>query len=567
MVPRSLALRGLPAVSAAKKLMAVGAVVALLSTAACTSGGGSDNNNDNAGGGGGTKTVHLALGQDVDSMLPMDAHVGDNIGVLSVVFDALVRYDAKTGKPYNYVADKIDTTDNKVWTIKIKPGLKFQNGDPVDAASFARAWNYAAYGPHAMYNNYFFDRIAGYDEMQGEYTEDDDGKVTVTKKPKATELSGLKVVDDTTLQVTLTSPFAGFSTMLGYTGFYPVTQSCIDDIKACAKKPIGNGPFKIDSWDQGVQLTASKWKGYSLKETPNYDKIVWKEYAGSSSWPDFEAGDLDLGAPPPDQWQAANNDPDLTSRKVERQTADLTYLGFPLYKKNEPWDNIEFRKAISMAIDRQKIIDTVIPGQSVPATSWVPVGIPGGRDNVCQWCKYDPQAAKAALAKAGGWPQGKVLNIYLGKDETSEAYFKAIGDQISLNLGIKYKLIPSTDFFSLRSARKFDGAYRNNWFPDYPLNENFLGPVYSSDDPKNGNTEFGYYDAAFEKALKDGDAAPDIDSAVTDYEKAEDILAKDFPTIPLDFSKSVTFYSDRVDNIVIDPFSGATRLRELKYVG
>jgi peptide/nickel transport system substrate-binding protein/oligopeptide transport system substrate-binding protein len=543
-------------------LLAVTASIALLATAACSGGSDAGDGSDT-----GDKTVHLAIGQDVDTMLPMDSNVGDNIDVLSVVFDGLVRYDAKTGEPYNYVAKSITNKNNKVWTIKIKPGLKFQNGDPVDAESFARAWNYAAYGPHAMANNYFFERIAGYDAMQGAYEEDDDGNVKVTEKPKATKLSGLKVVDDTTLQVSLTSPFAGFSTMLGYTGFFPVTKSCIDDIKACAKKPIGNGPFKIDNWDQGNQLTATKWDGYSLKETPNYDKIVWKEYAGSSSWPDFEAGDLDLGAPPPDQWQSANNDPDLSSRKVERQTADLTYLGFPLYRKNKPWDKIEFRKAISMAINRQKVIDAVIPGQSEPATSWVPTGIPGGRANVCQWCKYDPAAAKKALAEAGGWPKDQVLNIYLGKDETSEAYFKAIGDQIHLNLGIKYKLIPSTDFFSERSARKFNGAYRNNWFPDYPLNENFLGPIYSSNDPKKGDANFGFYSADFEKSMKAGDAAPDLDTAVKDYQKAEDVLAKEFPTIPLDFSKSVTFYSDRVDNVVIDPFSGATRLRELKYVG
>jgi peptide/nickel transport system substrate-binding protein/oligopeptide transport system substrate-binding protein len=418
-----------------------------------------------------------------------------------------------------------------------------------------------------MANNYFFERIAGYDAMQGEYEEDDNGKVTVTKKPKAKELSGLEAVDAHTLKVTLTGPFAGFSTMLGYTGFFPVAKACIDDVKACAKKPIGNGPFKIDNWNQGVELTASKWSGYKLAEKPNYDKIDWKEYAGSTAWPDFEAGDLDLGAPPPDQWQAANNDPDLSSRKVSRQTADLTYLGFPLYLKNKPWDDIEFRKAISMAIDRQKVIDTVIPGQSVPATSWVAEGIPGGRAGTCEWCKFDPAAAKAALAKAGGWPEGKTLNIYLGKDDTSEAYFKAIGDQISLNLGIKYKLIPSTDFFSLRSARKFDGMYRNNWFPDYPLNENYLGPVYASGDPKNGNTNFGYYDATFEKLLHEGDSAADLESAIGKYQQAEQALAKDFPTIPLDFSESVTFYSDRVSNVVINPFSGATNLRKLSYVG
>jgi peptide/nickel transport system substrate-binding protein/oligopeptide transport system substrate-binding protein len=545
-----------------KRVLAASAVAVLLATAACGSGDQGSNDKGNE-----VKTVRLALGQDVDTLLPMDSNVGDNISVLDVVYDGLVRYDPKTTKPYNYVADSITTENNKVWTIKIKDGLTFQNGEPVDAEAFVRAWNYAAYGPNAMANNYFFERVAGYDDMQGEYSEDDDGKVTVTEEPKSKELSGLKVVDPHTLQVTLTGPFAGFSTMLGYTGFFPVAKACIADIKSCSTKPIGNGPFQVDKWNQGVSLTASKWKSYKLKETPNFDKIQWTEYAGSSSWPDFQAGDLDTGAPPPSEWQSANNDPDLSARKVQRPGAALTYLGFPLYRQG-PWKNIEFRKAISMAIDRKKIIDEVLPGQAIPADSWVaPNAVPGGKAGTCQWCNYDPAAAKAALAKAGGWPKDKVLPIYLGKDDTQEAYFKAIGDQISLNLGIKYKLEPSTDFFDQRTARKFNGAYRNNWFPDYPLNENYLAPVYASGDPKNGNTNFGYYDKAFEDKIAEGDQSPDLDTAVQKYSEAEQILARDFPTIPLSFANAVTFYSDRVDNVVLDPFSGATKLRMLKYIG
>ncbi|SDS96202.1 peptide ABC transporter substrate-binding protein [Microlunatus soli] len=552
---------GRAAAGAAKKLMAVAAATALLTATACSSGGSGDD-------GGDAKTVHLALAQDVDTLLPMDSNVGDNIGVLDVVYDGLVRYDPKTTKPYNYVASDITNKGNKVWTIKIKDGLKFQNGEPVDAEAFIRAWNYAAYGPNAMANNYFFERIAGYDDMQGDYDEDEEtGKVTVNEEPKAKELSGLKAVDDHTLQVTLTGPFAGFSTMLGYTGFFPIAKACLDDIKACATKPIGNGPFQVEKWDQGTSLTANKWKGYTLKETPNFDKIQWTEYGGNSAWPDFQAGDLDTGAPPPSEWAAANNDPDLSSRKVEGPGAALTYLGFPLYRKG-PWTDVEFRKAISMAIDRKKIIDEVLPGQATPATSWVaPDAVPGGKAGTCEWCSYDPAAAKAALKKAGGWPKGKVLPIYLGKDDTQEEYFKAIGDQISLNLGIKYKLEPSTDFFDQRSARKFNGAYRNNWFPDYPLNENYLAPVYASGDAKNGNTNFGFYSKAFEDKIAEGDKSADLDSAVVKYSEAEAILAQEFPTVPLSFSKNVTFYSDRVDNVVLDPFSGATKLRLLKYVG
>ena len=502
-------------------------------------------------------TLNLALGQDMGTLLPMDSNIGDNISVLDVVYDGLMRYDPETTEPYPYVAESIETTDNQVWTITIKPDLTFHNGEPVNAEAFARAWNYAAYLPNAMSNNFFFERIEGYDAMQGET--DDEGNVTV--EPEADTLSGLNVVDDLTLEVTLIGPFAGFSTMLGYTGFFPVAQACIDDIEACAVQPIGNGPFQIEEWQQGVSLTANKWADYTLDETPNYDRIEWTEYAGASEWPDFLAGDLDTGEAPPAELAAAEADADLQSRVVERPGAALTYLGFPLYLEG-PWQDIEFRKAISMAIDRQGIVDALLPGQRVPADSWVvPGGVPGGEAGTCDWCTFDPEAAVAALEAAGGWPEGETLVISLGQDETEEQLFQAIGDSIQATLGIPYELNPTPDFFANRSDRAFTGPFRNNWFPDYPLNENYLAPVYASGDAEEGNTSFGYYNADFEAAIAAGDEAPTLEEAVTNYQEAEAILAADFPTIPVVFSMNKTYYSERLSNVVLDPFSGATKLR------
>lgn len=539
---------------------AAGAAAMVLMLTGCSGGGGGEGDGGEGTAGGEPVTVRLSLTQDVETLLPMDSNVGDNISVLDVVYDGLVRYDPETTEPYNYVAESVESEDNTVWTIKIKPDLKFQNGEPVDAAAFARAWNYAAYGPNAMANNYFFERIAGYDEMQGET--DDEGNVTV--EPAADELSGLEVVDEQTLQVTLNGPFAGFSTMLGYTGFYPIAQACLDDIEACAVKPIGNGPFQVDEWQQGVNLKASRWEDYSLDEAPKYDAIEWTEYAGESSWPDFQAGDLDMGSPPPAEQAAAEADAGLQERYLEGPGAALTYLGFPLYADG-PWQDVEFRKAISMAIDREGIIEALLPGQRAAADSWVvPDGVPGGEAGTCQWCTFDPDAAKAALEAAGGWPEGETLTIHLGQDETEEALFKAIGDSINSTLGIPYELDPTPDFFANRSDRAFTGAFRNNWFPDYPLNENYLAPVYASGDPENGNTNFGYYSEDFEAAIAAGDQAATLDEAVAHYQEAEQVLATDFPTIPLVFSVNSYYYSERLSNVVLDPFSGEPKLRLLE---
>jgi ABC-type transport system substrate-binding protein len=153
--------------------------------------------------------------------------------------------------------------------------------------------------------------------------------------------------------------------------------------------------------------------------------------------------------------------------------------------------------------------------------------------------------------------------ISLGQDDSNEQIFKAIGDSIQAVLGIPYELNPTPDFFANRRERAFTGPFRNNWFPDYPLNENYLAPVYASGNPEEGNTSFGYYNADFEEAIAAGDAAPTLDEAVAEYQNAEAILAADFPTAPLFFSVSSAYYGERLDNVILDPFSGRIKLRPL----
>ncbi len=106
-----------------------------------------------------TEPEHLTPGNDNESY---------GITVIRALFDRLVRYNSKTGEPIPNQAKSIETEDNKVWTITLKPGLTFHNGQPVTARSYVRAWNYTAYGPHGFANNYFFENIEGYDALNPE---------------------------------------------------------------------------------------------------------------------------------------------------------------------------------------------------------------------------------------------------------------------------------------------------------------------------------------------------------------------------------------------------------------
>ena len=146
-----------------------------------------------------------------------------------MINDPLVTTDFETGELiFDGLAESIEPNeDQTVWTVTLKEGRTFQNGEPVDSAAFERAWSYSADPKNAMATAGFMSRIEGAGE----------GK----------ELTGFKVVDDQTFEVTLSGPFSQFGQMLSYApAFSPIAQECLDDLKACNEEPIGTGPYMMD---------------------------------------------------------------------------------------------------------------------------------------------------------------------------------------------------------------------------------------------------------------------------------------------------------------------------------
>ena len=167
--------------------------------------------------------------------------------ILDMINDPLVTTDFETGElEFDGLAESIEPNeDQTVWTVTLKEGRTFQNGEPVDAEAFARAWNYSANPKNAQATAGFMSRIQGAGE----------GK----------EMSGLSVVDERTFEVTLNGPFSQFGQMLSYApAFAPMAQECLDDLKACNEQPIGTGPYMMDGpWQHDEAITVTKWADYA----------------------------------------------------------------------------------------------------------------------------------------------------------------------------------------------------------------------------------------------------------------------------------------------------------------
>ncbi|GIG89561.1 peptide ABC transporter substrate-binding protein [Plantactinospora endophytica] len=523
--------------------MAVGATAIMLLAAGC-SGGGDETSAADA-------VISIGLGEP-QHLIPSNTTESNGAEVLAALFTPLIDFDADN-KPYTVAAESVESTDNKVWTIKLKDGYTFHNGEKVVADNYINAWNHAAYGPNGNGGSYFFERIEGYKDLQ---SKDPDGEEGPQKAPDpaAKTMTGLKKVDDLTFTVTLSEPFSGWRSVMGYTVFYPLPNAAFASEGVLKEDyeqaPIGNGPFKMKgTWQHDSKIETEAYADYA-GEKPKVGGVTYKIYQEQTAqYADLMGGALDVVTQIPIE-NLASAPADLGDRFKTGPNSVFQFVGFPTFLPQ--YSKVEVRKAISMAINRKEITDNVFRGSQSPATSFVSPAVAGYRENSCGApCTYDPAKAKADYEAAGG---PKQIKITYNADGGHKAWVDATCNQLKTNLGVDCVGVGEPKFADLltKVEKKEDvGMIRLGWIMDYPLMENYLGPLYGTGGSSN---YYGYSNPEFDNLVKQGSAAPTEDEAIKLWQQAEDILARDMPVIPLRLGQNVYGHSERVKNVEVDKF-------------
>jgi len=452
--------------------------------------------------------------------------------ILDMVNDPLVTTDFESGELiFDGLAESIEPNeDQSVWTVTLKEGREFHNGEPVDAESFARAWNYSQDPKNAQATAGFMTRIQGAGE----------GK----------EMAGFKVVDEATFEVTLSGPFSQFGQQMSYApAFAPMAQACLDDLKACNEEPIGTGPYMMDGpWQHDDSITVTKWSDYAGDITGQADTVKFQMFTTpTAAYRDFQNGGLDVISLAPEVYLEAKGT--LGDAIIEEPTSTLTYLGFPTTMA--PFDNPQVRQAISMSIDRQLIVEQVLNGLAYPSTDIVTPPIPGARDDACGYCVYDPEAAKALLEDSGVDLSGETIQYYFNADAGHDLWVEAAARQVQENLGLDYKL-QSTEwaqYLELLDAQDFTGPFRLGWALDYPSPENYLRPIVGTGGDSNYT---GYSNPEVDDLLVQGDEAASLEEGLASYQQAGDVALEDMPIIPMWSGKTAIAYSDEVGDVTYD---------------
>lgn len=520
------------------KWVAGAVIVAMAATACSTS---KESSGSKAGG-----HITVQLGEPQHGLVGQNTAESEGAEVLNQVFTALVSYDNKTNEPKLAAAESITTTDSKTWTIKVKDGFTFHNGEKMDAKSFVRAWNWGANQENAAEGMAFFSKIEGADELAP-------GK---DKKPTATELKGVKIVDEMTFTVTLKDPFSQFKTMLGYNAFYPLPAAFEADPVKFGEAPIGNGPFMMDgAWEHNKQIKIKRYDKYPAEGRAKLEGVTFKIYDNlDTAYNDLRTDAIQITDKLPVSAMATVSQ-EFGDRYIYEPESGVGYIGLPLAQNPETFGKVEVRKAISMAIDRDAIGKTIFNGTRKPADDFVSPIIPGYRKGALgEAGTYNPTKAKELLAAAGGVP-GNKIELGYNADGGHKEWIEAVANQLKANLGLEVTAKPFTKFGEMLDelgASKYKGAFRMGWVMDYPAMENYLRPIFSKVAIENGSNYGHYVNEEFEALLEKADKSADAAEGQKLYQQADDILIKELPYIPVFTYMSSSAYSKSVKNVEVD---------------
>lgn len=528
------------------KPMRMTAVAAVLALGLTACGGGGDDgdsgssDSSESGAAGGTYTAEIT---EPTFLAPAsNCYESECSAILNLINEPLLNVDFESGElSFDGLLESAESDDNVTWTLTIKEGKTFHNGEPVNAESFVRAWEYSANPKNAQATAGFLSRVDGAGD--------------------GNSLPGLTVVDEQTLEVTLKAPFSQFGQMMSYTPAYtPMAQECMDDLKACNEMPIGNGPYQMDGeWKHDESISITRYADYEGDMAATADTIAFQMFTDpTAAFRDFQNGGLDVISIAPEVYLEAKGQ--LGDDIIEEPTATLTYMGFPT--NEAPFDNAQVRQAISMAFDRDQIVEQVLNGLAYSSTDIVTPPIPGSRDDACTYCTYDPDQAASLLEEAGVDPAGQTLEYFFNSDAGHDQWVEAAARQVQENLGFDYQL-RSTEwakYLNLLDKQNFTGPFRLGWSLDYPSPENYVRPLVGTDGDSNYT---GYSNPDLDQALEAGDEADSLDEAIASYQEADDMALEDMPIIPMWSGKTAIASSDAVGDVRFDVGEGEIAFNEI----
>lgn len=446
-------------------------------------------------------------------------------GIISAkLFNGLIRLD-KDMKVIPDLAERWSLSrDGLVYRFTLKKGIKFSNGREVKARdfkySFERILNRKTRSP----NTWVLERIEGAkDFMRG----------------KSKDLRGLRVLNDYSLEIRLSEPFSPFLYLLTMTAAYVVPEEEVERWGPdFSSHPVGTGPFILKEWLPNRELILVRRDDY-FGEKAAVKGIVYRIIPEDlTAITEFELGNIDVLSLPASDYRR------FSKNRWKEQIRSLKgintyYLGMNCSRP--PFNNPVLRRAINLAIDREKILKTYYEGRGRPARGPVP-------DNLRRWkppkaYAYAPELAREMIRREG--LEGVTINFYVAADqevvdiaEIIQSYLKAAG------LDIRIKQLEWSAFKEAINKGE-PHMFWLSWWADYPDPENFLFPLFHSSNIGPAGNRTGFSNEKVDRLIELAGKSRDERTRWRYYEEVEGIIVKEAPWV---------FFWHKTDYLVIQPW-------------
>lgn len=433
--------------------------------------------------------------------------------------------------------------EGEIYTFTLRAGLKFADGSPLTAQDVADSWERAA-DPEldsTTARTYLGD-IQGVEEKL---------------KGDADTISGLEVVDDTTLRVTLLGARPYFLAKLTYPTAMVVDTRRIGTDSDWTWTANASGPFTIKEHIEGEALI--------FERNPNYYQPAGLRYLlysftwGGSPKSLFEDGELDILPIGSDDVVQVNKEDDPSHNQMITTPVMCTTL-VQLNTANAPTDDPKVREALALAIDRDALNEVLNNGLALPAGTILPPAMPGYSADL-DANQFDAAAAKQALQDSTYAGKSVTIKVSVsGQAGDENPMVSALAEMWRENLGVKVQVVNLAPDDFTRSARENPGnLVMYGWCADYPDPENFLDLLFHTGSDFN---VAAYSDAALDALLEQARTEPGIEQRLALYRQVEEKLLKEFVSVPLFHGTTHTLVNPRVKNYVPAPL-GVQQMQNL----
>ena len=451
------------------------------------------------------------------------------------IFSGLVSFDPSLNLTPELAERWEVSADGTVYTFYLRQNAKFHDGRPVTAQDVVYSWERAA-DPSLASDTVltYLGDIVGVREMT---------------EGTADHISGLKIIDDHTLQVTIDAPKPYFLLKLTFATAFVLDKANVESGEEWYRTPNGTGPYELVEWTRFERMVYQANQDFYLG-APSIPYIVVKLYAGEGQRL-YESGEIDITGVYSVERFTDPTEP-LYNELLTGVNLCTNYVVFDTTRP--PFDDVNVRKAFSIAFDRQKYIDVIFDGHALPANGVYPPGLPGF-NLALKGLPYDPAQARQLLAQskyggAAGLPPIVFSNIGIGSYINADV--AAMAEMWEQNLGVTITVE------NLEPDYYYDQVYSSNhgqlfsggWCADYPDPENFADVLFHTGSAQNNG---GYSNPQLDALLEAARTEQDVTKRIAMYQQAEQMMVDDAAALFTTYSLSYQLVKPYVKGYVFTP--------------